>query len=151
MLKIVLAVVILLTAGVLMVAATKPDTFRVERAASIKAAPEKVFSLINDLRTWRTWSPWEKKDPGMKRTYSAVTSGKGATYAWEGNSEVGQGGMEITESLPSSKIAIKLDFIKPFEGHNTVVFALEPQGEMTNVTWTMQGPTPYFADRKSVV
>ena len=130
---------------VLSFAATKPDTFRVQRAAGIKAPPEKIFPLINDLKSWRSWSPWEKKDPGMKRTYSAATSGKGATYAWEGNSEVGQGGMEIVESVPSSKIAMKLDFIKPFEGHNTVEFTLTPAGEMTNVTWAMQGPTPYFA------
>ena len=145
MLKIVAAVIVVVIAGVLIFAATRPDTFRVERSAGIKAPPEKIFPLINDLRSWRTWSPWEKKDPGMKRTYNSITSGKGASYGWEGNSDVGQGGMEITESVPSSKIAMKLDFIKPFEGHNTVVFALEPQGEMTNVTWTMEGPTPYFA------
>lgn len=139
---IALAVVIVCILGF---AATKPDTFSVRRSAGIGAAPEKIFPMINDLKSWRTWSPWEKKDPGMKRTYSAVTSGKGATYAWEGNSEVGQGGMEITESVPSSKIAMKLDFIKPFEGHNTVEFILEPQDGMTNVTWTMRGPTPYLA------
>jgi hypothetical protein len=144
MLKTIAIVLVVLIAAVLGVAAMRPDTFRVERGAAIKAPPEKLFPLINDLRTWRTWSPWEKKDPGMKRTYSATTSGKSATYGWEGNGDVGQGRMEITESVPSSKITIKLDFIKPFEGHNTVVFALQPQGDMTNVTWTMEGPVPFL-------
>ena len=145
MLKLILIVVIVLVAGVLIFAATKPDTFRVERAASIKAPPEKVFAFINDFKRWGAWSPWEKKDPAMKRIFGAATSGKGATYAWEGNKDVGQGSMEIAESVPSSRIALKLDFLKPFEAHNLVEFTLEPKGDATRVTWTMQGPTPYLA------
>jgi uncharacterized protein YndB with AHSA1/START domain len=145
MFKIIAIVIAVLIAGVLTSAATKPDVFRVERAAGIKAPPEKVFALINDFKNWHSWSPWEKKDPAMKRTYGAATSGKGAAYAWDGNNDVGQGSMEITESLPPSKIALKLDFVKPFEGHNTVEFTLESKGDTTNVTWAMQGPTPYFA------
>ena len=145
MLKIICIVIAVLIAGVFIVAATKPDIFRVQRSASIKAPSEKVFALINDFKAWGAWSPWEKKDPAMKRTFSAVTVGRGAHYAWEGNKEVGQGGMEITESVPSSKIALKLDFLKPFEAHNTIEFTLAEQGDTTNVTWVMQGPTPYFA------
>jgi len=134
MLKIIAIVVAVLIAGVLAFAATKPDTFRVQRAASVKAPLEKVFALINDFKRWGTWSPWEKKDPAMKRTFGATTAGKGATYAWEGNKDVGQGSMEIVESISPSKVALKLDFVKPFEAHNVVVFALEPKGGTTNVT-----------------
>ena len=145
MLKIIGIVIVVVIAGVLILAATKPDTFRVQRAASIKAPPEKVFALINDFNRWGAWSPWEKKDPAMKRTFGATTSGKGATYAWEGNREVGQGRMEIAESVPSSKVALNLDFVKPFQAHNLVEFTLEPKGDTTNITWAMQGDTPYFA------
>ena len=145
MLKTILIIVVVLIVGVLIFAATKPDTFRVERAASIKAPPEKIFPLINDFKRWDTWSPWEKKDLAMKRIFGATTSGKGATYAWEGNSDVGQGSMQIAESVAPSKVALNLDFVKPFEAHNIVVFTFEPRGDTTNVTWTMQGPTPYFA------
>jgi carbon monoxide dehydrogenase subunit G len=145
MLKIIAIVVAVLIAAVLIFAATKPDIFRVQRAANIKAPPEKIFALINDFKRWETWSPWEKKDPAMKRTYGAATSGKGAVYAWEGNKDVGQGRMEIAESSPPSKVTIKLDFVKPFEGHNIVEFTLGPNGDTTNVTWAMQGDTPYFA------
>ena len=145
MFKKIAIVVAVLIAALLVFAATRPDTFRVQRAASIKAPPEKVFALLNDFQRWEAWSPWEKKDPAMKRTFSAVTSGKGAQYAWEGNKDVGQGRMEIAESVPPSKVAIKLDFVKPFEAHNTVEFTLEPKGEATNVTWAMQGDTPYLA------
>jgi uncharacterized protein YndB with AHSA1/START domain len=142
--KIVIAAVVLL-AALLVYAATKPDTFRVERSASIKAPPEKIFAVLNDFLRWEAWSPWEKKDPAMKRTFSAVTSGKGAVYAWEGNRDVGQGRMEIAESVAPSKVAIKLDFVKPFETQNIVEFTLEPKGDSTNVTWAMQGPMPYIS------
>ena len=150
MIKKIAIVVGLLIAGVLAFAATRPDTFRVQRAAGIKAPPEKVFALINDFKRWDAWSPWEKKDPAMKRTWGAVTSGKGARYAWDGNSDVGQGSMEITETVAPSRVTLKLDFVKPFEGHNVVEFALEPRGDVTNVSWTIQGPMPYISKVMSV-
>jgi uncharacterized protein YndB with AHSA1/START domain len=150
MLKTVGIIIAVLIAGVLVLAATKPDTFRVQRAASIKAPPEKVFAILNDFQKWGTWSPWEKKDPAMKRTFGATTSGKGAKYAWEGNKDVGKGSMEIAESSPSSKLTIKLDFIEPFEGHNIVEFTLEPKGDSTNVSWTMYGPMSFISKVISV-
>jgi len=145
MIKKIAIIVAVLIAGVLIFAATKPDTFRVQRAASIKAPPEKVFALINDFKRWDAWSPWEKKDPAMKRSFGAATAGKGATYAWEGNKDVGKGGMEIIESAPPSKIALRLDFEQPFEAHNMVTFTLAPHDGATRLTWAMEGPAPYFA------
>ena len=145
MLKTIAIAVVVLVAAVLVFAATRPDTFRVERTATIKAPPEKIFPFITDFHSWDSWSPWEKMDPAMKRTYSGAASGKGAAYAWEGNSKVGEGRMEITESSPPSKVTIKLDFVKPIEGHNTAEFTLEPKGDSTNVTWAMYGPSPYIA------
>jgi uncharacterized protein YndB with AHSA1/START domain len=134
-----------LIAAILVFAATKPDAFRVQRSATIKAPPEKVFLLINDFHSWGAWSPWEKIDPAMKRTYSGPPSGTGAVYAWEGNSRIGAGRMEITNSTPSSRIAIKLDFLKPMEGHDVAEFTLEPRGDSTTVTWAMSGPSPYYS------
>jgi uncharacterized protein YndB with AHSA1/START domain len=147
--KIAIAIVVLI-AAVLIFAATRPDTFRVERSASIKAPPEKIFAILNDFQKWGSWSPWEKKDPAMKRTFGATTSGKGARYAWDGNKDVGKGSMEIAESSPPSALTIKLDFIEPFEGHNIVDFALEPKGDSTNVTWILHGPMPFISKVISV-
>ena len=137
--------VVISIAGVLALAATKSDAFRVERTASIKAAPEKIFALINDLHGWGAWSPYEKKDPAMKRTFSGAASGKGAIYEWDGNKNVGKGRMEITETSPPSRILIKLDFISPFEGHNTAEFSMVPKGDTTSVTWAMDGPAPFVS------
>jgi uncharacterized protein YndB with AHSA1/START domain len=130
--------------GVFTIAATKPDSFKVQRTVMIKAPREAVFELVNDYRNWAAWSPWEKKDPGMKRTLSGPVSGVGAVYAWDGNSEVGKGRMTIKESAPD-RIVLALDFEKPLEGHNTAVFALESKGLTTDVTWSMEGPAPFIS------
>ena len=144
MLKKIVVVLLVVVAGFLAYASTRPDTLRVQRSATIKAPPDKIYPLITDLRRWSVWSPWEKRDPAMKRTFGGADSGKGATYVWQGNRDVGEGRMEIVEATPSSKIAIKLDFIKPLEGHNVAEFTLTPKGETTDVTWVMYGPTPFI-------
>ncbi|MBZ5659575.1 MAG: SRPBCC family protein [Acidobacteriia bacterium] len=138
-------VVVILIAGVLGLAASKPDTFQVERATSIQAPPEKIFPFINDFHGWTSWSPWEKIDPAMKRTYGGAEKGKGAVYEWEGNNKVGKGRMEITEANPPGKVTIKLDFIKPFEGHNIAEFTMQPKGNATDVTWAMHGPNRFIS------
>jgi carbon monoxide dehydrogenase subunit G len=127
---------------VLLFAAAKPDTFHVERTTAIAAPPETIFPLINDFRNWRSWSPYEKLDPAMKRTLSGAESGKGAVYEWQGSGKAGQGRMEIASASPS-KIAIDLHFVKPFKAHNLAEFRLEPQGGSTKVTWAMDGKSPF--------
>ncbi len=102
-----------LLAAILGFAATRPGSFRVERSKSIEAPPARIFELIHDFHRWPSWSPWEKLDPAMKRTFAGAPSGKGAVYEWAGNSKAGEGRMEITGTSPSSKVTIKLDFLKP--------------------------------------
>ena len=143
MLKIIAVIVVLAVVVVLVLAARKPNRFRVQRSAKIDAPPGRIFPLINDFHRWGAWSPWEHKDPDMKRTFGGAGSGRGSIYEWTGNSNVGSGRMEIVESSVPSKVAIKLDFLKPFEGHNIATFTMEPAGGATNVTWVMDGPTPF--------
>ena len=142
----VIAVILAIAiAIVLILAATKPDSFSVQRSTAVKAPAENIFPLINDFHQWGAWSPYEHKDPAMKRSYSGADSGKGAVYAWDGNKNVGSGRMEILDSSAPSKIVIKLDFFKPFEGHNTAEFTMLPQGDATHVTWLMHGPAPFMS------
>ena len=151
MIKIVAILFAILVAAILVYAATRPDSFRIERSATIKAAPEKVFPLINDFHQWEAWSPWEKIDPGLKRTYEGAASGKGAVYTWSGDKNVGAGRMEIVETVPSSKLMIKLDFSAPFKSNNMVEFKLESQGESTRVTQAMFGPSPFISKLMGLV
>jgi uncharacterized protein YndB with AHSA1/START domain len=141
---IILVILALAIGAVLILASRKSDTFRVQRAATIDAPPERIFPLISDFRQWRAWSPWEDRDPGLQRSYSGPASGQGAVYQWKGNRNVGAGRMEILEA-PPHRIVIKLDFISPLEAHNTAEFTLSPQGGGTNVTWLMHGPAPLLS------
>jgi uncharacterized protein YndB with AHSA1/START domain len=143
---IIAVVVVVLLAALLVFAATKPDTVDVQRVTNIKAPPDRIFALIDDFHRWGTWSPYEKRDPIMKKTFSGAAHGAGAVYEWEGNSKVGKGRMEITRAVPASRVSIKLDFIKPMEGHNVAEFTLEPKGDSTtSVTWAMHGPASFMS------
>jgi uncharacterized protein YndB with AHSA1/START domain len=142
---IVAVVLAIAIAVVLILAATKPDHFAVQRSATVEAPPEKIFALVNDFHQWGSWSPYEHKDPAMKRTFSGAERGKGAVYGWEGDKNVGTGRMEILEASAPSKILIKLDFYTPFEAHNMAEFTMLPQGDATNVSWRMHGPAPFMA------
>jgi hypothetical protein len=145
MIKTIAIALVVLVGAVLVFAGSRPDSFSVRRTTSIKSPPERIFPLINDFNRWGAWSPYEKKDPAMKRSFSGPASGKGAVYAWEGNKDVGQGRMEIADAAAPSRVTLKLDFVKPFETHNTVDFLLEPKGDVTELTWAMDGPMPFVS------
>ena len=142
--KILIALVVVLVA-ILIFATTKPDNFQVERSTTINASPEKIYPLINDLHAWTTWSPFEKVDPNMKKTFSGAPEGVGAAYDWEGNRKAGAGRMEITETSPYSHVTMSLSFLKPFKAHNIVDFSLDSANGSTKVTWAMHGPNPYIS------
>lgn len=134
-----------LIAGILVAASFQPDTFQVERSASINAPASVIFPYINDLKKWSSWSPYEKIDPAMKRTFSGADSGTGAIYEWDGNNDVGAGRMEIVAETPPSQIGIQLDFLRPMEGRNRVEFTLKETGGATQVTWSIQGPMAFLS------
>jgi uncharacterized protein YndB with AHSA1/START domain len=147
MLKTILIVLAVAILALLAYAATRPDSFRVERSTTIQAPPEKIYAHLQDFNRWVAWSPWEKMDAAMKKTYGGAATGKGATYAWSSD-KVGAGSMEILDTTPPQALKIKLDFSKPFEAHNLVDFTLQPQGANGNggtlVTWAMHGPSNYM-------
>ena len=148
MFKVIAGIAIVLAlaiAVVLVLAATKSGTFRIERSATINAPAEKIFAVLSDFHQWGGWSPWENKDPDMKRTFGGPERGKGAIYGWEGDKNVGTGRMEILEASTPSKLVIQLDFFKPFEAHNTAEFTMLPQGNATNIHWVMHGPSSFMA------
>lgn len=151
MLKTIALATVALTAGVLLYAATRPDSFRVERSTRIEAPADNIFPLVNDLRAWNGWSPYDAKDPAMQRTFSGPASGPGAVYAWSGNRDVGQGRMEILAATPPSQVTIQLDFIQPFQARNTAEFTLRPEGTGTKVTWALHGPSPYISKLMGLV
>ncbi|MCA0277177.1 MAG: SRPBCC family protein [Proteobacteria bacterium] len=143
-LAIILGIIVLAVLAILAIAATKPNNFVVQRTTDIAAAPETVFALIDDFHKWRDWSPWEGLDPDLRRKMSGAQSGRGAVYEWDGNKKVGSGRMEIVEAAAPNKVAIKLDFLRPFEAHNMAEFTIVPQGQTTRVNWAMRGPSLFM-------
>ncbi|HEU5294535.1 MAG TPA: SRPBCC family protein [Burkholderiaceae bacterium] len=144
MIKKILVVLVAAVAAVLAYAAMQPDTFSLQRSASIAATPERLYPLIADVKAFNAWNPWLRKDPSSKLTYDGPPAGVGSAYAWESD-QLGSGRMELTELTPSSRVAMKLQFFKPMSTTNNMEFKLQPQGAQTNVTWTMSGPMPYLS------
>jgi uncharacterized protein YndB with AHSA1/START domain len=149
MLKTIAIVAAVFLVALLGFAATRPDSFRLQRSLVIDAPPDKVFALITDFKQWPTWSPWEKLDPNMARTFTGTERGVGTIYTWDSPSKAGAGRMEIKQAVPSNKVTIQLDFIRPFAARNTTEFTLQAQAQgnanTTQVTWAMSGPNPYLA------
>lgn len=145
MLKAILIVVAVLAAGVVGLVAyaamTQPDTFRVQRAMTINAPAEKLVGILSDLRRGAEWSPYEKKDLAMKKTFSGPAAGPGARLAWDGNKEVGAGTLTVADVTPS-KVTLNLDMTRPMKASNIVEYTFAPQGSGTSMTWALHGPMP---------
>ncbi len=142
--KILIALVVIVV-GLVGVITLQPARYRVSRSTTIAAPAPVVFAQVNDFHKWSAWSPWEKIDPAMKRTYEGPPAGVGASYAWVGSREVGEGRMMIVESRPSDLIQVKLEFVKPFAGTSVAEFSFKPDGERTLVTWSMTGDKNFIA------
>lgn len=145
MLKWIAITIVIALAAVLGYAATRPDSFRIERSIRIRAAPDKIFSMVNNLTEFVKWSPYEKVDPAMERHFDGPAAGPGAKYAWNGNRNIGAGRMEIMSSTQASSVVMRLDMSAPIEAHNIVTFKLTPESENTVVSWTMEGPSPFVS------
>jgi hypothetical protein len=141
MLKKIVGVVVLAVLSLAGYAATRPDAIHVERQTTLAAPPDVTLSQISDFHQWAAWSPWEKLDPNMKKTYAGV--GVGSSYAWAGNDQVGEGRMTLT-GVDAQRVTIKLEFLKPFAATYTTTFVASSEGSGTRLTWNMDGRADYL-------
>lgn len=148
--KILIALLVLIVALVAVIA-TRPATYQVTRSELVAAPVDVVFAQVNDFHNWAQWSPWDKLDPKMTKTYSGPSSGKDATYHWVGNDKVGEGEMKIRESVPNEKVDIQLNFIKPFVSSADTLITVAPEGAGSKVTWTMSGKNNFMSKAFSMV
>ena len=147
-----IAVLVLIIAAVTFIA-MRPASFRIQRSAHVSAPPNVVFSIINDLHHWGRWSPYDKRDPNMKKTFAGPTEGPGASYTWNGNSQVGEGRLTIEESKPGELVRMKLEFSRappPFKATNEVNFVLVPSEGGTRVSWIMDGKCNFMHKAMSI-
>src|ERR1700757_5112686 len=144
-------IVAAVVAAVLIVAARKPDTLRIERSIEIQAPRERIFALIDDFHNWSRCAPQDCEDPSIRRTFSGPASGEGAASEWTSEGRAGTGRMTIAKSLPPERVVVDVHFVKPFVAHNVSTFTLEPVGPSTKVIWTMQGTNAYVLELMSVL
>jgi hypothetical protein len=147
----ILGAVAVLAAVFVVVVATRPAKFRIERSIAIAAPPERAFVQVNDFHNWVGWSPWEKMDPAMKKSFEGATAGAGSIYSWSGNSKVGEGRMTIEKSEAPSVVGLKLEFLKPWQATNTTTFSFVPTDGGTKVTWAMEGENRSFGAKAFAV
>lgn len=136
---ITLAAVVVLVGGFCAVVAMQPSDFAITRSTVIHAPPQKVFPLVSDLKAGQAWSPWEDLDPAMQRTFAGVDGAVGSSYHWSGNNEVGEGTMTLIDLQPDKMVKYRLNFLRPMEGENEVLYVLSDQNGDTHFTWTMTG------------
>jgi hypothetical protein len=142
MLAVVGILAVLVVAATILLAALKPDDLHVERSILIMAQPREIFPLVNNLKAWEDWTPYDR-DPDMERGYSGPLSGSGARYAWNGNREAGQGSITISKSVPFSRICLELNVVRPVREHSKAVFHLRPVADGTEVVWALDDKTPF--------
>ncbi len=145
MFKLILIALIAIIAVFLVVAALQSPDYSLSRSTVINAAPAEVFSQINNFHNWENWSPWAKLDPAMKTTFAGPDSGVGAVYIWDGNMQVGSGKMTLVESQPSERILLNVDFFKPMKGSSLTEFTCRPEGQGTQVTWSLSGKKNFIS------
>jgi uncharacterized protein YndB with AHSA1/START domain len=150
MLTKIAVLIVVLIAGILIFAATKPNQLQIQRTIRIAAPPETIFALIDDFHRWPLWAPQDHEDPTMRRTYAGSPSGLGAISEWQGAGSTGQGRMQIVASDPPRTLTVQVDFAKPFTAHNINEFTLVPVGAATEITWRMHGTNPPIAKLMSV-
>ena len=144
-----LAILAAALAGLILLAQSKPDTYQVQREIEVAAAPATIFQNLDDFRRWAKWSPWERLEAGVNKTYAGPPRGTGASYTWEGKNIV-SGKLIVTDSTPPRTLAIRLELVKPRAETNHMTFELMPLPAATRVRWRMSGPTRFAAKLLSV-
>jgi len=143
MIKTILLSIGAVVVAFLIYASTRPGTSHIERTVRIHAAPEAIYPYMSDFRRGELWVPYEKKDPGMKRTFSGADKGKGSIYEFAGNREVGEGRLEIIEAVEPTRVVMTLDMVEPMKAHNIVEYTITPAGDGSDVAWAMSGTCNY--------
>lgn len=136
---------LVVVAVLLIVIATRPPGFHVERSIQVSAPGSVVYGQFASLKAFTAWMPWSDLDPTMKQEFSAADTGVGASYSWVGNKEVGRGSMTVTAAEPDSKVTYRLEFKEPMENTNMTTLALAPEGDGVKVTWSMDGDYDFVA------
>ena len=139
----ILAVILVL---IIILAAVGPKTYDVSRSTIIDRPKEVIFPYIRLVKNQDHWSPWKRKDPTMKQTYSGTDGEVGFISSWEGNKDVGAGSQEITSIIENERIDNHLVFLKPWKSESDGYYTVEDAGPgQTKLVWGFKGVNKFPA------
>lgn len=145
--KILFWILTIITTAVVGLGLFAPKEMIVEKTIVINRSQNDVFNYLQFLKNSDAWSPWAKKDPNMKKTFSGTDGTVGFIMGWSGNNAVGVGEQEIKKIEKGTLIETELRFQKPMQNTNKAFLKIEAKGEQqTQVTWTMTGTTKFPAN-----
>lgn len=151
MVKKVSLVVAVLMVGFIALVATRSSTYAIERSVSVDAPAEVAFDYLSDLHNWPVWSPWEKLDPAVSRTFEGAEAGEGAIYRWAGDEKIGKGMMTIVAAIPTERVELRLEFFEPWESVGKATFELrEGEAGAVDVLWRTEGSKNFSAKAASL-
>ena len=137
--------IIVVGLGLIAFVASRPPHSHIERSAVVSGTPAVVFARVNTMKSFPLWSPWERFDPDMSRTFTGPDEGVGSSYRWSGNDKIGEGKLTITESRPGEAVVGKLEFIRPLVSESTVTLTIKEASATTStVTWAMDGENDFM-------
>ncbi|APE01694.1 polyketide cyclase [Alteromonas mediterranea] len=114
-----------------------PKDYSVERTITIDAEPSDVYPYVVDLREWKKWGVWFKRDPNMQLTYSGPDRAIGMRSVWESETE-GNGEMEITQLEHNKRVLYRLYF-PDFDMGSSGIVEIKPTAGGTLVIWRDEG------------
>jgi hypothetical protein len=129
---------------ILIVAAAAGTGWSYQKSISVNAPLQTVWDNVKTLGALNKWNPWMEKDPAIKVVFSGTDGNPGASYSWESNvKDVGAGSQTILSIAERSKLATRVDFLRPFKGTGEADILVREEGLATIVTWKMTSSTPY--------
>jgi hypothetical protein len=81
----------------------------------------------------------------LEHTFSGPERGKGASYAWEGNAQVGKGRIAISAAKAFESVRYSVLFEQPLQTEMTYDFTIAAEGDGSKVSWVFQGEHPFWA------
>lgn len=143
--KKILYVLVGLVAVYLILCIAGPSTIKVERSIDIKTSSvENLQHKLADLKFFHDkWSPWTRRDPNMKTTYSGVCCEPGSCYSWESEKDsVGKGIMTFNK-FNADSVLMTLNFDNT--GDTKVYYVTKDNANGTiNVNWGMVFDIGFF-------
>jgi Polyketide cyclase / dehydrase and lipid transport len=109
-----------------------PRHVRVERVATVAAAPADILAMAASNEGYQKFNPYKKSDPALKIEPFGPASGVGSGFKFDGKD--GKGTSTVT-NVAADRVDYAIDL--GFMGKPNQSLVVVPDGAGSKVTWTM--------------